>query len=186
MLLFHLFSVSLFFLCACPVWGQEVAGRLYDIPLGQTRLDITGDGKPEIIFKALRENNNAHSYNVTLFMQDGDVPSLIGIDTKTVLHELTSSAESECGIYDNRLLVGKNGTSSILITANRALTDGQDFCALVPVQLEFFRLTENSQGLPGWPQFYFKSFKTWATNKNYDTVANALKENEKKLIHLAK
>ncbi len=112
-------------------WQDPPQNKLLEIPPRISLADLTGDGKPETIFKSLRENFNAHSYFVTIFAlssfmggdgQNVDDPSIIGIETEhEILHELISSDYYECNRHENRLIFSHK--NSILITASRNPVD---------------------------------------------------------------
>lgn len=173
--------------------AEELPQNLIEVGLGTTNMDLTGDGEPDKIVRAYRQNFNSYSYYVTLFIWNGFYgpdeitensmgENIIGIETGNSLeHELTSGENKLCAAYGYRLLFKNKKT--YLITAQREPVDGY-VCENNVVTFRFYDLRNDRVGMAGWTEYYFKDFKTWATEKKYEDVMMAWKENGKQLINM--
>lgn len=183
--------ILILLLAAAPAQAQE-QNRLLEVPNGITKMDLTGDGDPETIIKAERQNFNAHNYFVTLFIwhgsygpeettENGSGYDAIGIETGHDLeHEITSNEPKECATYGYRLLLQNKKT--FLITALINSTGSSLRCETNTATFKFYNLQNNKSGVFGWTEYYFKDFKQWTTEKKYDNVTSALDDNEEHLI----
>ncbi|MCT7032319.1 carbapenem self-resistance protein CarG family protein, partial [Salmonella enterica] len=76
-----------------------------------------------------------------------------------------------CVLHDIRLLSGGNARPALLIVANRDLGDG--YADDAPVHFDYYVLTENEDGVPGHPRFYFRATHSTTARANYCDVNDA-------------
>lgn len=169
-----------------PAYAQEQE-RLTEIHDGLTKTDLTGDGVPEIVLKAWRENFNAHGYYVIqlLKLRGNSTNSfdIIGIDYGSDVpipfaHELQSRSTADRITQDQRFVY--MGKQAFLIEAT--LSQKGSCCADVPVTFRFFKMSYNREGVPGTTQYYFELTKEWTTANAYPDLNQAFRQNSEKLI----
>jgi hypothetical protein len=155
--------------------------RVVQINNGMNSLKIRGN--EALVFRAWRENYNAHGFDVITFYlrskadgataQWGLVPifSRTNGDEKERL-ELTASGGADCQLHDFRLLVTPDGKEVRLIVASRDM--GESYADDAAVHFDYYALTENSDGTPGRPTFYFKALQSVDAKTVYCDVNEAL------------
>ncbi|ULU26566.1 carbapenem self-resistance protein CarG family protein [Dyella terrae] len=131
---------------------------------------------------ASRENFNAHGFTLaTFYLRDkGDdgkeAWSLVPVFEKQKGEEnerygVTISGGADCVLHDMRLLSGGKSQPALLIIANREF--GQSYADDAPVHFDYYELTENEEGLPGHPAFYFRATRSTKARANYCDVDDA-------------
>jgi hypothetical protein len=149
---------------------------------GPNRLDFDGDGLPDLIFVARRENFNAHGFTLTTFYAKaklGDdngsriwsVAPLFSKDDRERDNFATFEG-ADCILRDLVLLRASPRSSVFLVTAERPL--GKSFTDSQPVTFKVYRLKHNSDGLVGWPSLYFREVQSFQSAKPYCDVDTAL------------
>ena len=135
-----------------------------------------------LAFRAWRENFNAHGFDVvTLYMQDkedGQKPTwnvlpIYGdaADAEKEHLELTVGGGADCVLHDFRLLLPPDGHTAELVVAQR--DPGESFADAAAVHFDYYVLTKNVDGVPGWPRFYFKLQKSAKAKSTYCDVNEA-------------
>jgi hypothetical protein len=118
----RLFLAFLLLVPAQTAFAQE---SFLSIQNGISHIDITGDGKPETLIKAWRENFNAHGFYTIQFLQNekNNNLSVIGVESPLENQEIYSFLQTEggsdCITKDYRIL--QKGIASFLIQAIRPL-----------------------------------------------------------------
>lgn len=162
--------------------GSSMAAEQNPMPVVAIKNGINRfvlDGKEFMAVRALRENFNAHDFDVvTLYVHDADTWKLVPLfgdyaDNKGAEHDLlTVSGGSDCVLHDFRLLPGSATHSPEIVVADREL--GRSFADSNPVHFTYFELTKNEDGVPGWPALYFKMQKSSVAKSTYCDVNEAL------------
>jgi len=142
-------------------------------------------GYDAIAVRAWRENFNAHSFDVvTFFVHDGAAGraqpwSLVpvfrrsergGNGEQEQLH-ITTSGGADCLLHDFRLMLAQGGKPAILILANREA--GTSYAADANVRFDYYVLTENIDGTPGYPKLSFRWQKSQPARAQYCDVNRA-------------
>jgi len=154
--------------------------RLVRIDNGPNTLKIRG--QEALVFRAWRENFNAHGFGVITFYlrskTDGTparwalIPFLShGKDGDKDHLELTTSGGADCQLHDFRLLMTPDGREVSVIVADRDM--GESYVDTQTVHFDYYTLAENAEGIPGWPPFYFKAVKTVDAKAKYCDVNEA-------------
>lgn len=142
-------------------------------------------GYDAIAVRAWRENFNAHSFDVvTFFVRDGTAGraqpwSLVpvfrrsgsgGSSEQEQLH-VTASGGADCLLHDFRLLLAQGGKPAVLVLANRE--PGASYAAEANVRFDYYVLTENTDGTPGYPKLSFRWQKSQPARAQYCDVNRA-------------
>ncbi|WP_439889739.1 hypothetical protein ACS7SF_10545 [Ralstonia sp. 25C] len=142
-------------------------------------------GYDAIAVRAWRENFNAHGFDVvTFFVRDGAAGraqpwSLVpvfrrgergGNGEQEQLH-ITASGGADCLLHDFRLMLAQGGKPAILILANREA--GTSYAADANVRFDYYVLTENTDGTPGYPKLSFRWQKSQQARAQYCDVNRA-------------
>lgn len=139
-------------------------------------------GHDVLIFRAWRENYNAHGFDVVALYMKGDRASVDAAwnllpvfgdfgDALKERYEVTVSGGADCVLNDFRLLRSSDGRSAILIMAHRDL--GASFADPAVVHFDYYTLAKNEDGTPGHPAFYFLFQKRTAAKASYCDVNEA-------------
>jgi hypothetical protein len=154
------------------------------IPIKNGMNHLVLDGKEAIAFRALRENFNAHGFDVVSFYvhdtaEDGTstwqlVPLFGSYDSKDDIErdELKVSGGADCQLHDFRLLKSVGSSPVRLIVADR--DPGSSYADAANVHFSYFDLAKNDDGVPGLPPFYFKLKDTKVSSHKYCDVNEAL------------
>ena len=142
-------------------------------------------GYDAIAMRAWRENFNAHSFDVvTFFVRDGAAGraqpwSLVpvfrrserGANSEQEQLHVTTSGGADCVLHDFRLLLAQGGKPATLILANReaGASDADD----AHVRFDYYVLTENTDGTPGYPKLSFRWQKSQPARAQYCDVNRA-------------
>lgn len=194
--------VLLSFSLARPAAAQE-QGKLLEIPRGMTSVDLTGDGVPDYILKAWRENMNAHGFDAIMLLQGekdistkvlsfgqgkgGIAQTIIGIETdktKPVLTDIGTAQAADCLFVDYRLLL-RHGKVFLVEAERGPGKPGDPWCTNDTVKFTIYSMFHND-GSYFAPEYYFTPSAVWTTKKQYTDVTDAFRENEKYLISMAK
>lgn len=147
------------------------------VPLhnGLNRVDFTGDGKPDLVTIARRENYNAHGFDVVTFQADDggllQVPLFDG-DDETQFATIRGGAD--CVLHDLRLVPGRAGEPATLIRADRAL--GESYADAAEVTFTWYALRRNADGEVGRPTWWFERVRTTNAKRPYCDVGDAFRE----------
>jgi len=146
---------------------------------GENRVDFNNDGVPDLVVVGHRENFNAHDYDVISFYanEPGDESRRLAIvpmfdqDKESVT--LAAAGGADCRLHDFRLLRPKHGNQSLLIVADRKMSDG--FFEENTVTFSYFKLERNSTESVGWPYLYFKLAEVREAKAKYCDVNQAFR-----------
>jgi hypothetical protein len=85
--------------------------------------------------------------------------------------EVIANGGADCLLRDFRLVQDNGKASTRLIVAEREF--GDSFVSPGTVHFTYYDLTENKDGLVGWPALYFKAVKTADSKQPYCDVNDA-------------
>jgi hypothetical protein len=154
--------------------------RLVRIGNGLNAVDFTGDAIPDLVVSARRDNFNAHGFDVVSLyvrVRDGrraDQLHLVPLFYKdrSEKFELTVWGGADCQLRTFRLLVGPSKDSAALIVANR--DPGQSFADAARVTFTYLELKTNTEGIPGFPPYYFEETSVRTSSRDYCDVNDAI------------
>jgi hypothetical protein len=146
---------------------------------GTNQVDFNNDGKEDLVVLARRENFNAHGFDVVSFYseqpQDGNKAKVLGIipifDKNNEKLTFNVSGGADCILNDFRLLKPKLGIQSLLIIANRKISES--FYEKNTVTFSYYNLEKNSSDEVGFPFSYFKFSKVDQAKAKYCDVNEA-------------
>jgi hypothetical protein len=146
---------------------------------GENRVDFNNDGVPDLVVIGHRENFNAHDYDVISFYanEPGDehrrlaIVPLFDQDKESVT--LAAAGGADCRLHDFRLLRPKHGNQSLLVVADRKMSDS--FFEDNTVTFSYFKLERNSTESVGWPYLYFKLAEVRQAKVKYCDVNEAFR-----------
>jgi hypothetical protein len=156
---------------------------------GINYVDLNNDGVADTVTVAQRENYNAHSFEVTTVyiwaapsQQEKMQLQIVPFDPtsdevqKNLLNPLNiiASGGADCTLHDFRLLLSRKDKSLMLITADRKW--GQSYSDTQTVIFKVYKLAENTEGLAGWPIYYFKKSREFAARAKYCDVNEAFEK----------
>lgn len=188
------FILSACLACVTSLQGQQprvARGSAVDtlsdmqvVPLtdGPNRVDLNGDGKPDLVWLAWRDNGNAHGSDVFTFMLSNptryynDRPWLIipVYDSigKNERDSYNTSMGADCVLRDLRLLRSKNDPKAPVILVSGEREFGETYADVRPVTFVVYRLVYDSEAV-GWPPFYFQASRTIRSRGKYCDVNDA-------------
>jgi len=136
------------------------------------------DGEEFMAVRALRENFNAHDFDVvTFYVRDTDVWKLVPLfgdytGAQDVEHGVVSvSGGADCVLHDFRLLRATATHASQMVLADRE--PGKSYADSGIVHFTYFELAKNKDGTPGWPARYFKKKRSTVAKAHYCDVNEA-------------
>ncbi|MGN6729958.1 MAG: carbapenem self-resistance protein CarG family protein [Rhodanobacteraceae bacterium] len=147
---------------------------------GPNHLDFDGDGVPDLVFVARRENFNAHGVTLTTFYAEtatGDGSRIWSVaplfEKNGREHDSFGTSEgADCILGDMVLLRPSPEAPVVLVTAERPL--GNSFVDSQPVKFGIYQLRRNTDGLVGWPTLYFQEVRSFQSAKPYCDVDTAM------------
>ena len=140
------------------------------------------DGHDAITVRGWRENFNAHGFDVvSIYIRDG-IGDHAGSWSVVPIFRQQSSADHEdlqviatggadCQLDDFRLLTTENGKRVQIILGTR--DPGTSYAAAATVRFDFYVLTQNTDGTPGYPTHYFKWQRSQRSLARYCDVNEA-------------
>jgi hypothetical protein len=178
---YFIFFLSLF-ISAISYAGPLDAYKVVKLNYGLNRIDFDNDGKEDLVILARRENFNAHGFDAVSFYseqpQNGNKQLIQGIvsifdkDKENFIIKVSGGAD--CVLHDFRLLKPNNGSQTLLIIADRKLSES--YYEENAVAFSYYNLEHNSLGEIGYPFLYFKFFKTEQAKRKYCDVNEAFRE----------
>ena len=152
---------------------------LVKLSYGTNQVDFNNDKKKDLVVLARRENFNAHGFDVVSFYseqpQDGNKAKTLGIvpifDKGNEKSTFGVSGGADCVLNDFRLLKPKRGNQTLLIIANRKMSES--FFEENSVTFTYYKLEDNSSGEIGFPFSYFKLSEVRQSKANYCDVNEA-------------
>lgn len=189
----HAISFLVVFVFITPFSNAATAGNdnesLDMIPLhdGENNIDLDGDGTKDNIFVAWRDNNNAHSYNRITFYRKAigkdhqwEIVPFFDLRGKLEKDSQRTILGADC-ILRSVVLVRRIKDSSLsVIVVNRDF--GRSYNDAAQITFNFYGLTRNYDGIPGWPPIYWKLEKTVKSIANYCDATEALKSELKEIV----
>lgn len=157
-----------------PQVGNTADPTQAPLPLrnGENRVDFTGDGRPDLVVLAHRENFNAHCFDVaSFFVRDerpveGTLLSIVPIFTdEGEKLAVTTSRGADCVLHDFRLLPEQ------LVVADRA--PGSSFMDPGKVTFDFYALRQSHEGTPGELPIRFEKVRRRISTHRYCDVGIA-------------
>jgi hypothetical protein len=144
---------------------------------GENRVDFNNDGVLDLVVLGHRENFNAHDYDVISFYANEPrdahwrlaIVPMFDQDKETVT--LAAAGGADCRLHDFRLLRPKHGEQSLLIVADRKMSDS--FFEENTVTFSYFKLERNSEELVGRPYLYFNLAEVREAKVKYCDVNQA-------------
>lgn len=181
--------LSIFALAAPEIAGAtELSSRVTDITIIPVKNGINHvenfapDGRGGVIVQGWRDNGNAHGYSryMALVEMERKTLNVVTIDTHdrargNGISEIDSVRDDphtgEDVVSTVKFARAKvDGTSAtVLIIATRDLSKAESLPDVTPVDVEFYRMVENSDAV-GWPPYYFDLF---SRERLKGTYANA-------------
>jgi Carbapenem resistance protein CarG-like len=155
------------------------------VPLrdGPNNIDIDGDGRPDVVFLALRDNFNAHSYHVVTFYRRGStdnpawqvVPFEDGLGVKSQLDgdAFRTHNGADCQLRGIALLRQPASTREPITVVVGERDFGQSYADTARVTFVVYRIVRNDAGTPGWPAVYFQPDRTIEAKSKYCDVNDA-------------
>jgi hypothetical protein len=153
---------------------------------GANPVDLLGDGTKGQAFVAWRGNYNAHGFSTVAFYvlansDRGDtkpvwqvVPFFGGRNDRDPVPELYHTVEgADCILSDLRVLRHDHSPVEIVV-ARREF--GESFAASAAVQFDYYKLVRNSDGIPGWPPYYFEHSRSAPAKQSYCDVNEAFEQ----------
>jgi hypothetical protein len=153
---------------------------------GSNPIDLLGDATPAQAFVAWRGNFNAHGFStVAVYLRAkadrGDslpewqiVPRFGGPNVPEAGREFFSTSEgAECTLGDLRLVPHFRSPIELGI-GRREL--GASFADSAATFFDYYKLSRNADGVPGWPPYYFAFVRTIAARRQYCDVNVAFDE----------
>jgi hypothetical protein len=146
---------------------------------GENRVDFNNDGVPDLVVVGHRENFNAHDYDVISFYANEPrdehrrlaIVPMFDQDKENVT--LAAAGGADCRLHDFRLLKPKRGEQSLLIVADRKMSDS--FFEENTVTFSYFKLERNSTELVGRPYLYFNLAEVRQAKVKYCDVNQAFR-----------
>ncbi len=131
--------------------------------------------------RALRENYNAHSFEVVAFYfrdtSEGtptlNLVPIFGTEKgkRKELYEITVGGGADCKLSDFRLLKPQGRQAARLVVAQR--DPGDSFVAPGVVRFVYYDLVQNDEGVPGEPPLYFEEKSRANSRQAYCDVNDA-------------
>ena len=152
---------------------------LVKLEYGENRVDFNNDGVPDLVVIGHRENFNAHDYDVISFYasEPGDEHRRMAIipmfEQEKESVTLAAAGGADCRLHDFRLLKPKRGEQSLLIVADRKMSDS--FFEENTVTFSYFKLERNSAELVGRPYLYFNLAEVRQAKAKYCDVEQAFR-----------
>ena len=164
-------------------FANKVVVRLLD---GPNRVDINGDGKPDLVLLAWLDNGNAHGRDiVTFYLAYTQAPPIIRAWLVVPLYDSSStnnapdfrtSMGADCILRDIRVLRPKGQVKAPvqLVTAERDF--GQTYVDSMPVTFTVYRFVADTPNFAGSPPYYFQAFRTIRSHGKYCDVNDAFRD----------
>ena len=176
----HLFFWPLCALSLCAIPADAPTGKLVHIPNGISTIDFTGDGQPDVVVSAHRDNFNAQGFDVvTFYTQVNDEEHSRQLQSIPIFRagkesrEVTVSGGAACLLHDFRLLAGAKPDSAMLVLADRKF--GDSYIAERKVTFTYLELRKNAEGIPGRPAYSFTQTRVTTSVAKYCDVGEAFK-----------
>lgn len=128
------------------------------------------------VFRAWRENYNAHGFDVvTFYSRNNDTWGLVPLFDESKGNEkleLTAGGGADCRLQDFRMLVSPDGSAAQLLVAKR--DPGNSYLDPEAVHFVYYELKKNEESLPGAPLFFFQTTKRVDSKAAYCDVNDAI------------
>jgi hypothetical protein len=149
---------------------------------GPNPVDLLGDGTKSDVFVAWKGNYNGHGSSTVAFRvfapSDRDQTSIWQVvpfyggpdDGDSFRADFHTSEGADCILGDIRVVRQERGPVQVVV-ASREL--GASFADPAAVRFDYYALTKNVDGTPGWSPFYFKFLRSVAAKRAYCDVNEA-------------
>ena len=154
------------------------------VPLrnGPNDIDIDGDGLVDVVFVALRDNFNAHSYDLVTFYRRGnrDEPAWqlvpfdgLGLNSQPDGDSFRTHYGADCQLRGIAVVrkAASPGEPVTVVVGERDF--GQSYADTARVTFVVYRLVRNDAGIPGSPPLYFQPDRTIEAKSKYCDVNEA-------------
>ena len=168
--------------------GQRVdpessAIRLHD---GRNALDLLGTGEAGVVDVADRENFNGHGHHVAIFqvharVYPGDAKSPVrwqvipfveaAPDSGSATDLFGTSEGADCTLRDLRVMRDAPHQPVTVVIAQREL--GRSYADSARISFRYYNLRVNSEGIAGYPSYYFLRTKVLQSRSSYCDVDDA-------------
>ena len=156
---------------------------------GANSIDLNGDGKPDVVFDAWRDNGNAHGFEViTFYLADPDQTGqwrLLPLYDSTMRHErdfYRTFMGADCVLEDLVVVRSKANphAPAELVLGSRQM--GQSFVDSMPVTFTVYQFVSDSEATVGSPPYYFRATRVIRGRHRYCDINDAF-EHELGLGH---
>ena len=149
---------------------------------GPNSVDLNGDGRPDVVWLAWRDNGNAHGFDVfTLVLRNPThyysdrawlVVPVYDSTGRKEQDSFGTSMGADCVLMDWRLLRSKNDANApaVLVSAEREF--GETYTDVRPVTFTIYRLVYDSNAVGG-PPFRFQASRAIRSRGKYCDVNEA-------------
>jgi carbapenem resistance CarG-like protein len=154
------------------------------VPLrnGPNDIDIDGDGRADVVFVALRDNFNAHSYDLVTFYRRGndDDPAWqlvpfegLGMNSQPDGDSFRTHYGADCQLRGIAVLrkPASAGEPITVIVGERDF--GRSYADTARVTFVVYRIARNDDRVPGSPLLYFQPDRTIVAKSKYCDVNEA-------------
>jgi hypothetical protein len=150
---------------------------------GPNNMQLKGEGPPDLVMRAWRENFNAHGfYYYTFYVQHPDsedgrtrwelVPFVTGNEVE---NGIATSQGADCVLRDLRVLRPRRAPNpATVVIASRELK--RTYADAEAVQFSVYELRMNTGGVPGEPGIAFHRVRTILAHRQYCDVAEAFEK----------
>ncbi len=166
------------------IWAEGLPPDVEVIPVKNGITSFNAGSDNLMVVLGHRENFNAHSSEVASFYlrtkavdADPDLWQFVPIERKSEEGKWQENVRVwggvDCHLETFRLLWNEKLTVLHLLIATREF--GHTFLDPASVTFEYYQLTFNHEGIPGWPVAYFKRSRTEKAKSPYCDVDDAIK-----------
>jgi len=159
--------------------------RVVPLADGPNHVDLNGDGKPDLVWRAWRDNGNAHGFDVLTFYVSNPTPEYYdGRPWLLVpLYDSTHALEqdfyrtfqgADCVLEDVFLIRSKSDSQAPALLVRATRDFGETFGDTMPVTFVVYRLVTDSMGL-GSP-YSFRAIRTIHSRRRFCDVGEAFEK----------
>src|SRR5262249_34217966 len=146
---------------------------------GPNELDIDGDGRPDLVFVAWRDNGNAHGYGLVTFYRRGPSQDTTWelvpfFDTKPAGEDSFHTVEgADCQLRGIAVARRSPSAREPITVIVRRRDFGPSLEDSAAVGFVVYSVAKNPDSTPGWPPVYFKAERTITSKSKYCDVNEA-------------
>jgi hypothetical protein len=155
------------------------------VPLrnGPNDIDIDGDGRPDLVFVAWRDNSNAHGYERVSFYRRGNtddpkwqVVPFEGMDNglsgQPDADSFRTNQGADCMLRGMAVVRKPSAGEPITVVVGER-DFGQSYADAANVKFVVYSITRNDKSIPGWPAVYFQRDRTIEAKSKHCDVNEA-------------